>query len=145
MVTISVWGMGCFMPFFFMVNIHEQILAAIYENTSVTMTCNIFQCAVAPKPISFRTVRRNMFMRTSQTHHYEFDCQTANIGTNRFELKICDFLGTNKQTTTKNKNEQLLKYKENKKNYNRSRINANNRREGRDTIYNIIYAKHCTK
>ena len=97
MVTISVWGMSCFMPFFFMVNIHEQILAAIYENTSVTMTCNIFQCASAPKPISFRTVRRNMFMRTSQTHHYEFDGQTADIGTNRFELKICDFLGTNKQ------------------------------------------------
>ena len=61
------------------------------------LQCNIFQCAGAPKPISFRTVRRNMFMRTSQTHHYEFDCQTANIGTNRFELKICDFLGTNKQ------------------------------------------------
>ena len=127
-----------------MVNIHEQILAAIYENTSVTMTCNIFQCAGAPKPISFRTVRRNMFMRTSQTHHNEFDCQTANIGINRFELKICDFLGTNKQQQ-KNKNEQQLKYKENKKNYNRSRINANNRREGRDMIYNIIYAKHCTK
>ena len=36
-------------------------------------------------------------MRTSQTHHYEFDCQTANIGTNGFGLKICDFLGTNKQ------------------------------------------------
>ena len=109
MVTISVWGMGCFMPFFFMVNIHEQILAAIYENTSVTMTCNIFQCAVAPKPISFRTVRRNMFMRTSQTHHYEFDGQTADIGTNRFELNICDFLGTNKHEKKKNRNEQQLK------------------------------------
>ena len=47
-------------------------------------------------------------MRTSQTHHYEFDCQTANIGTNRFELKICDFLGTNKQEK-KNRNEQQLK------------------------------------
>ena len=84
MVTISVWEMGCSIPFF-MVNIHEQILAAIYENTSVTMTCNIFQCASASKPISLYTVSRNIFMRTSQTHHYEFDGQTGDTGTNRFE------------------------------------------------------------
>lgn len=50
-----------------------------------------------------------MFMRTSQTHHYEFDGQTADIGTNRFELNICDFLGTNKHEKKKNRNEQQLK------------------------------------
>ena len=98
MVTISVWEMGCFIPFF-MVNIHEQILAAIYENTSVTMTCNIFQCASASKPISLYTETRNIFMRTSQTHRYEFDGQTGDTGTNRFELKIYVFFW--KQTNRK--------------------------------------------
>ena len=109
MVTISVWEMGCFIPFF-MVNIHEQILAAIYENTSMTMTCNIFQCASASKPISLYTETRNIFMRTSQTHRYEFDGQTGDTGTNRFELKIYDFFG-NKQTESMI--EQKLKYEGN--------------------------------
>ena len=83
---------------------------AIYENTSVTMTCNIFQCASASKPISLYTVSRNIFMRTSQTHHYEFNGQTGDTGTNRFELKIYDFFG-NKQTESMI--EQKLKYEEN--------------------------------
>ena len=125
MVTISVWGVGCFMPFI-MVSIHEQILAAIYENTSVTMTCNIFQCASASKPISLYIETRNIFMWISQTHRYEFDGQTGDTGTNRFELKIYDFFG-NKQT--ENMNEQQLKYEENDI-LHKPRINANNIRRG---------------
>lgn len=49
-------------------------------------------------------------MRTSQTHHYEFDGQTGDTGTNRFELKIYDFFG-NKQTESVI--EQKLKYEGN--------------------------------
>ena len=49
-------------------------------------------------------------MRTSQTHHYEFNGQTGDTGTNRFELKIYDFFG-NKQTESMI--EQKLKYEEN--------------------------------